>query len=162
MYRPSPGGLEWHEPSEGKNCHVEIAVRDRADGRFIPDLDIEVTLSAEGGGEVGMHRQPFIWHPWLWPYGRNCRCRMKAATTSPCGSGHRSSTGTTAPRASDTLSPRRFASEGSPSAPGRSSRRPESGTGAPEPGRSATPARSSACSLAAQLTPPVDPRLTPG
>jgi Fe2+ transport protein len=63
--------LEWRDPGD-ENCHVEVCVRDRADGRFVPSLDVSVTLSGpDGAGEVGTHRQPFLWHPWLYHYGRN-------------------------------------------------------------------------------------------
>lgn len=62
--------LEWIEPQE-ENCHLEVCVRDAADGRFIPALDVTATLIDANGKEVGTHRQPFLWHPWLYHYGRN-------------------------------------------------------------------------------------------
>lgn len=64
------GKLEWQEPSD-ENAHIEIAVRDGADGRFIPGLDVQVTLLDSDGEEIGTHTQPFLWHPWLYHYGRN-------------------------------------------------------------------------------------------
>ena len=73
MYVPEgpDGALEWHDPGPDENCHIEIAVRDRADGRFIPGLQVELTVVGPDGTEVGTATQPFIWHPWLWHYGRN-------------------------------------------------------------------------------------------
>lgn len=70
MYEVHDGKLVWHEPDE-ENIHIEISVRDGADGRFVPALDVELTVLDAGGNEVGTHRQPFIWHPWLYHYGRN-------------------------------------------------------------------------------------------
>jgi uncharacterized protein involved in high-affinity Fe2+ transport len=62
--------LRWENPGD-ENAHVEVAVRDAADGRFIPGLSISVTLTAPDGTDVGTHTQPFLWHPWLYHYGRN-------------------------------------------------------------------------------------------
>ncbi len=71
MYRFADDALSWHEPAEDENLHVEVVVRDRDDGRFIPALTVRATLIAEDGTEVGTHEQPFLWHPWLFHYGRN-------------------------------------------------------------------------------------------
>ena len=71
MYEPADGGrLEWREP-EDTNCHVEIVVRDASDGRFVPGLHVTATVIGTDGREVGTHEQPFLWHPWLYHYGRN-------------------------------------------------------------------------------------------
>jgi hypothetical protein len=64
------GKLEWTEP-ERENCHLEISVSDAADGRFIPYLKIEASLTAESGVTVGPFEVPFVWHPGLYHYGRN-------------------------------------------------------------------------------------------
>jgi hypothetical protein len=72
MYHLEAGELRWHEP-EAENVHVEVVVRDGADGRFVPGLTVLATLVDAAGVEVGTHRQPFIWHPWLYHYGRNWR-----------------------------------------------------------------------------------------
>jgi hypothetical protein len=64
------GELTWQEP-EKENIHVEVSVRDGADGRFIPYLTIHARLIDSEGNDVGMHKQPFIWHPWVYHYGRN-------------------------------------------------------------------------------------------
>jgi hypothetical protein len=70
LYYLRDGCLEWEEPEE-ENVHVEVAVRDASDRRFIPALEVYATLVDQGGEEVGTHRQPFLWHPWLYHYGRN-------------------------------------------------------------------------------------------
>ena len=70
MYHMQNGALEWVEPGD-ENCHIEIAVRDAADQRFIPYLDITVDVLDAEGESVGSHSQPFVWHPWLYHYGRN-------------------------------------------------------------------------------------------
>lgn len=62
--------LAWREP-DIENAHVEVSVRDAADGRFIPGLTVTVTLTAPDGQVVGTHEQPMLWHPWLYHYGRN-------------------------------------------------------------------------------------------
>lgn len=70
LYQLEDGELKWQEP-EAENVHMEIAVRDAADGRFIPALEVRLTVLDEQGKEVGSHPQPFLWHPWLYHYGRN-------------------------------------------------------------------------------------------
>lgn len=72
MWARQDDELRWRNP-EGENCHIEVCVRDRADGRFIPGLDVSVTLIDLDGDELGTHEQPFLWHPWLYHYGRNWR-----------------------------------------------------------------------------------------
>jgi hypothetical protein len=70
MWTPEAGRLVWRNP-ERENCHVEVCVRDAADGRFVPGLEVGVTLIGPDGDELGTHEQPFLWHPWLFHYGRN-------------------------------------------------------------------------------------------
>ena len=72
MWHRHDDELVWENP-EDENCHVEVCVRDRADGRFVPGLEVAVTLIGPDGSEVGTHEQPFLWHPWLYHYGRNWR-----------------------------------------------------------------------------------------
>lgn len=62
------GMLEWQEPSE-ENVHVEVSVRDAADNRFIPGLDVSVRLLGDAGEEVAAGTLPMLWHPWLYHYG---------------------------------------------------------------------------------------------
>ena len=70
LYHQKDGKLEWEEP-KGKNAHFEIAVRDSSDHRFIPGLDVRLTVLDSEGNEIGQHKMPFLWHPWLYHYGRN-------------------------------------------------------------------------------------------
>jgi uncharacterized protein involved in high-affinity Fe2+ transport len=70
MYKMQNGKLQWTEP-EDENVHLEVVVRDGADGRFIPHLVVYMTVIDADGNELGTHRQPFLWHPWLYHYGRN-------------------------------------------------------------------------------------------
>ncbi len=70
MYMLRGGELVWEEPKD-ENVHLEVSVRDGADGRFVPALTVHVTLIDASGKEIGTHQQPFIWHPWLYHYGRN-------------------------------------------------------------------------------------------
>jgi uncharacterized protein involved in high-affinity Fe2+ transport len=70
MYHPHDGELRWMEP-EHDNVHFEVAVRDAADGRFIPGLHVRIHVDKAGGEHVGEGELPFIWHPWLFHYGQN-------------------------------------------------------------------------------------------
>jgi hypothetical protein len=70
MYHMEGGQLVWHNPTD-ENAHVEIVVQDGADKRFIPGLTVYATLIDQSGQEIGTHQQPFLWHPWLYHYGRN-------------------------------------------------------------------------------------------
>lgn len=70
LYIFRDGELHWQEP-QNENAHLEVAVRDGADGRFIPGLTVYATLINREGTKVGTHRQAFYWHPWLYHYGRN-------------------------------------------------------------------------------------------
>ncbi|OYV42229.1 MAG: hypothetical protein B7Z75_13715 [Acidocella sp. 20-57-95] len=66
------GRLEWTEPTD-ENCHLEVAVTDALDQRFIPGLKIEATLTPEGGTPIGPFEVPFLWHPGLYHYGRSVK-----------------------------------------------------------------------------------------
>lgn len=70
MYHPKDGELVWQEP-DNENVHIEIAVQDGSDLRFIPGLKVHVTVLDQNDSEIGTHPQPFLWHPWLFHYGRN-------------------------------------------------------------------------------------------
>jgi hypothetical protein len=69
-YWNKEGYLVWHNPDK-ENAHVEITVTDKRDGRFIPYLDVSVSLRSSDGQEIGTHEQPFMWHSWLYHYGYN-------------------------------------------------------------------------------------------
>jgi len=73
MYRlESDGEFEWVEPDD-ENCHLEVAVTDAADGRFVPELDVQATLdpAEDDADTVGPFEVPFVWHPGLFHYGTN-------------------------------------------------------------------------------------------
>jgi hypothetical protein len=74
LYVLQGGKLFWREPAK-QNVHIEVAVRDRADGRLIPSLRVRVSVSEKGGREIGTHIHPLLWHPYLYHYGRNWHIR---------------------------------------------------------------------------------------
>jgi len=65
-------GLVWREAPERANAHLEVAVADAVDGRFVPGLGVTLTLSA-GARTLFTTRVPFLWHPLLHRYGLNVR-----------------------------------------------------------------------------------------
>lgn len=73
MYRPeNDQDLTWQVPDKGMNKHLEIAVQDKYDGRFVPALDIHVKATSPTNGNVAYDDSlPFLWHPFLWHYGSN-------------------------------------------------------------------------------------------
>lgn len=68
MYMWRDGELVWRNP-QGENAHIEVAVCDAADGRFIPALRVTGTLVADDGDSVGPFDLPLLWHPMLYHYG---------------------------------------------------------------------------------------------
>lgn len=64
------GKLELKEPFQDANAHLEVVVADAADGRFIPELHVNVTLLKDGD-EVGTYHLPFLWHPTMYHYGHS-------------------------------------------------------------------------------------------
>jgi uncharacterized protein involved in high-affinity Fe2+ transport len=72
MYELADGRLVWREAPEEANAHLEIAVADAADGRFVPGLDIALTV-LDGDRELFTTPMPFLWHPYLYHYGTNAR-----------------------------------------------------------------------------------------
>lgn len=71
LWYPKGDGLELAERPEQANLHLEVVVTDKDDGRFVPELDVAVTLQAEDGRKVGTWDLPFLWHPTMFHYGRN-------------------------------------------------------------------------------------------
>lgn len=56
------------------SAHVGVVVRDAADGRLVPGLNVSVTLRADRGTGTGGTRSaslPYGWHPVLNRYGEN-------------------------------------------------------------------------------------------
>lgn len=70
MYEWVDGELAWRDPGDA-NVHVEVAVRDAGDGRFVPGVRVLATLIAPDGHDVGTHEQQLLWHPMIYHYGRN-------------------------------------------------------------------------------------------
>jgi hypothetical protein len=70
LYSLQDARLEWREP-RAENAHLEVSVSDASDGRFIPYLKIQATLTAPDGRTLGPFDMPFVWHPGLYHYGRN-------------------------------------------------------------------------------------------
>ena len=71
MYRMKGGRLEWMEPAEDENCHLEVVVADRADGRFLPGVEVHAGIENDEGEIVEPTQIPFVWHPGLYHYGKN-------------------------------------------------------------------------------------------
>ncbi|HEU4571811.1 MAG TPA: hypothetical protein VFR93_03925 [Candidatus Limnocylindrales bacterium] len=63
------GTFHWMTPSDGQNQHFEVIVRDRRDGRFLPNLDVRMRLLDERDRVVADTEVPFIWHPFVLHYG---------------------------------------------------------------------------------------------
>jgi hypothetical protein len=70
LYHMREGKLQWVEPTE-ENCHIEVAVRNAGDGRFLPGLSLSAVLLDSTGREVDRFDLPFLWHPWIYHYGAN-------------------------------------------------------------------------------------------
>jgi hypothetical protein len=70
MYYLEDGQLTWEEPTDSR-LHVEIAVCDVHDYRFIPGLEVYGTLFDAAHNELGEHRHTLLWHPTIFHYGRN-------------------------------------------------------------------------------------------
>ncbi len=62
LYVLQGGKLQWTDPGEN-NIHLEVAPRDAGDGRFVPGLDIALTLKTSAGDNVGQETMPLVWHP---------------------------------------------------------------------------------------------------
>jgi hypothetical protein len=99
MYTPRNGKLEWQEPTD-ENIHIEISVRDKADGRLIPGLDVDVTVTDEGarrsaptvipccGIPISITTAATGWCPATVPIACACALRRRSftATTRPTAS----------------------------------------------------------------------------
>lgn len=84
-------------PSPGADVHLGLAVQDTIDGRFVPGLDVVVTLERVGA-EVLTTQAPLLWHPALHHYGADValgetahydvRLRILGPTWSRLPAGH--------------------------------------------------------------------------
>lgn len=70
MYEWVDDGLVWRDPGE-ENLHVEVAVRDGGDGRFVPGRPSVGNPDRSAGNDLGTHEQPLLWHHIIYNYGRN-------------------------------------------------------------------------------------------
>lgn len=71
LYHLEDGQLEWEDPAEGLNAHLEIIVQDADDKRFIPELNVQATLYTEDNKIIQEKHHPFLWHPYVFHYGAN-------------------------------------------------------------------------------------------
>lgn len=71
MYALDGDRLVWREAAEDANVHLEVAVADAGDGRFVPGLSVRLELSRDGEMPVLDTELPFLWHPFLHHYGTN-------------------------------------------------------------------------------------------
>ncbi|MEU4214139.1 iron transporter [Actinoplanes sp. NPDC026623] len=72
MYAPQDGHLIWREAAEDANVHLEVAVADAGDGRFVPGLSVRVEMLHDGSPLLSADL-PFLWHPFLHHYGCNAQ-----------------------------------------------------------------------------------------
>jgi hypothetical protein len=70
LWVPTNDGLTWTEPDKF-NAHIEVSVRDAGDGRFVPGLQVTISLTPPGGPAIGPQTLPFVWHPVFYHYGLN-------------------------------------------------------------------------------------------
>jgi hypothetical protein len=74
------GELVWREAPEEANAHIEVAVADASDGRFLPGLAVTVTVLDEDA-ELFTAEAPFLWHSFLFHYGINAKVGGKGPYT---------------------------------------------------------------------------------
>lgn len=66
----SEGQLEWMGAKD-ENCHLEVSVSDAAFNRVVPYLRVYASLTARDGQTLSSTKIPVVWHPGVYPYGRN-------------------------------------------------------------------------------------------
>lgn len=72
LYELDGGRLVWREAARDANAHLEVAVADAGDGRFVPGLSVHVDVERDGQRLVSTDL-PFVWHPFLYHYGGNAK-----------------------------------------------------------------------------------------
>ncbi|GIJ26392.1 hypothetical protein Vqi01_15540 [Micromonospora qiuiae] len=70
MYALDGDRLVWQEAAQDANVHLEVAVADAGDGRFVPGLSVRLELTRDGVPVLATEL-PFLWHPFLHHYGTN-------------------------------------------------------------------------------------------
>ncbi|MDG4824826.1 iron transporter [Asanoa sp. WMMD1127] len=73
MYMLDDGVLVWREAAPDANVHLEVAVADAGDGRFVPGLRVHVDVERAGKPILTNVELPFLWHPFLYHYGGNAK-----------------------------------------------------------------------------------------
>jgi hypothetical protein len=124
MYELTDGRLVWREVPTEANAHLEIAVADAADGRFVPALDISLTV-LEGDQELFTITMPFLWHPYLY---------HAPAPSRSCRAGNATAMASVSSTSSTTSAPRSSSSAGSPTTSPPSVTSPPSRSGAGDRG----------------------------
>ena len=84
---------------------------DKADGRLLPGLDIDVTLTDDKGKEIGTHRQQLLWHPYSIITAATGPSRAMASSRSACALRRPTSIATTRSTASACRRRRRHVQE---------------------------------------------------
>jgi uncharacterized protein involved in high-affinity Fe2+ transport len=72
MYERDGDRLVWREAAPEATTHLEVAVADGADGRFVPGLTVHVDVEQDDHTLVYADL-PFLWHPFLYHYGSNAK-----------------------------------------------------------------------------------------
>jgi hypothetical protein len=72
MYELAGGQLVWREAAPEATVHLEVAVADAGDGRFVPGLSVHVDVERDGDNLVCTDL-PLLWHPFLYHYGGNAK-----------------------------------------------------------------------------------------
>jgi hypothetical protein len=78
-----------HGDVELGTVSLGVIVRDAADGRFVPGLQVAVTIMEANGSELGCHSHALLWHPVAHQYARDwtlprvvpLRVRVSVAST---------------------------------------------------------------------------------
>lgn len=70
MYDRTGDQLVWREAAAEATVHLEVAVADGSDGRFVPGLSVHMDVAQEDRVLICTDL-PFLWHPFLYHYGSN-------------------------------------------------------------------------------------------
>lgn len=70
MYQRDNDRLVWREAAPEATVHLEVAVADSTDGRFVPGLSVHIQVEQDGRTLIST-ALPFLWHPFLHHYGGN-------------------------------------------------------------------------------------------
>ena len=62
---------DWQPPKAGTTAHLRVFVRDRADGRLVPGVQVQAAFVNPAGQTVLTQTLPYGWYPLLEGYGDN-------------------------------------------------------------------------------------------